>query len=195
MIFLPIGQVDTLSLLRLFRHNRKINETCLHSIAYIQVHRHAGYLPNRYLIALHLLSELRTKKDNIMYGLIGKIIAKDGHRDELIQILLDGTSDMPGCLSYIISKDINDEHTIWITEVWDRKESHPIFSIAPIGSASHRPGPSFDTRICRTDKNSSCRWSRTHALKLCILLDIFRHGSECGLRIYPITAGSEEQRM
>jgi quinol monooxygenase YgiN len=59
-----------------------------------------------------------------MYGLIGNITAKTGRRDELIRILLDGTTDMPGCLSYIISKDTDDEDIIWVTEVWDSKESH-----------------------------------------------------------------------
>jgi quinol monooxygenase YgiN len=59
-----------------------------------------------------------------MYGLIGKMIAKDGKRDELISILLNGTAAMPGCLSYIIAKDKTDANGIWITEVWKDQESH-----------------------------------------------------------------------
>ena len=59
-----------------------------------------------------------------MYGLIGKITAKAGKREELIKILLEGTTDMPGCLSYIISKDSKDDNALWVTEVWDSKESH-----------------------------------------------------------------------
>lgn len=59
-----------------------------------------------------------------MYGLIGKITAKSGHRDELIDILLEGSNDMPGCLSYIVSEDSNDSDAIWITEVWDSEEQH-----------------------------------------------------------------------
>ena len=59
-----------------------------------------------------------------MYGLIGSMIAVEGKRDELIKILLDGVSGMPGCLSYIIAKDPKDANGIWITEVWDSKESH-----------------------------------------------------------------------
>lgn len=66
----------------------------------------------------------KNKWDKAMYGLIGKITAKPGKREELIRILLEGTTDMPGCLSYVISKDSKDDHTIWVTEVWDRKESH-----------------------------------------------------------------------
>lgn len=59
-----------------------------------------------------------------MYGLISKMIAHDDKRDELISVLLDGTAEMPGCLSYVISKDMTDENALWITEVWDSKENH-----------------------------------------------------------------------
>ena len=59
-----------------------------------------------------------------MYGLIGSMIAVEGKRDELIKILLDGVSGMPGCLSYVVAKDPKDANSIWITEVWDSKESH-----------------------------------------------------------------------
>lgn len=71
-----------------------------------------------------LLANEKNERDQKMYGLIGKITAKGDRRDELIKILLEGTADMPGCLSYIISKDSKDDNTIWITEVWDNKESH-----------------------------------------------------------------------
>ncbi|MEJ7624026.1 MAG: putative quinol monooxygenase [Pyrinomonadaceae bacterium] len=59
-----------------------------------------------------------------MYGLIGKMLAVAGKRDELIKILLDGVSGMPGCLSYVVAVDSSDASAIWITEVWESKESH-----------------------------------------------------------------------
>ncbi|MBL8124438.1 MAG: antibiotic biosynthesis monooxygenase [Blastocatellia bacterium] len=59
-----------------------------------------------------------------MYGLIGKMIAAEGKRDDLIRILSEGTGSMPGCLSYIIASDPTDANAIWITEVWESKESH-----------------------------------------------------------------------
>ena len=59
-----------------------------------------------------------------MYGLIGKMIAAPGKRDELIAILLESVARMPGCLSYIIAKDTGDANAIWITEAWDSKASH-----------------------------------------------------------------------
>ncbi len=54
-----------------------------------------------------------------MYGLIGKIIATHGKRDELITILIEGTKNMPGCISYIVAKDSSDADALWISEVWE----------------------------------------------------------------------------
>jgi quinol monooxygenase YgiN len=59
-----------------------------------------------------------------MFGLIGKMSAVPGQRDALAEILLDGTDAMPGCLSYVIATDPSDEDALWITEVWDSRESH-----------------------------------------------------------------------
>lgn len=59
-----------------------------------------------------------------MYGLIGKLNAVSGKREELIEILLEGVGEMPGCLSYIIAKDPGDANALWITEVWDSQVSH-----------------------------------------------------------------------
>ena len=59
-----------------------------------------------------------------MFGLIGKCTATPGQRDALIAILLEGVQAMPGCLSYVVAKDPTDENGMWITEVWDNKDSH-----------------------------------------------------------------------
>ena len=59
-----------------------------------------------------------------MHGLIGKMIAAPGQREALIAVLLEGIKEMPGCLSYIVARDMKDENAIWITEVWDSKDSH-----------------------------------------------------------------------
>jgi len=59
-----------------------------------------------------------------MYGLIGKMTAKEGQRDTLIAILTEGSDKMPGCRSYIVAKDAKDANGIWITEVWDTKRHH-----------------------------------------------------------------------
>ena len=59
-----------------------------------------------------------------MYGLIGKIIASKGMRDDLIEVLIEGTKDMPGCISYIVAKDSSEADALWITEVWKNQAKH-----------------------------------------------------------------------
>jgi quinol monooxygenase YgiN len=59
-----------------------------------------------------------------MFGLIGKMHAVPGQRDALIAILLEGTTSMPGCSSYVVATDPGDANAIWITEVWDNEASH-----------------------------------------------------------------------
>jgi quinol monooxygenase YgiN len=59
-----------------------------------------------------------------MYGLIGKLLAQPGQREALLDILLAGTGDMPGCLSYIIARDPADADALWITEVWTGPDTH-----------------------------------------------------------------------
>jgi quinol monooxygenase YgiN len=59
-----------------------------------------------------------------MYGLIGRFYAASGQRDALIEAIQAGINEMPGCLSYVIATDSQDENAVWITEVWDNAESH-----------------------------------------------------------------------
>jgi quinol monooxygenase YgiN len=59
-----------------------------------------------------------------MWGLIAKITLLPGKRDEMIRILKESATEMPGCLSYVVAKDAADENTIWVTEVWDSIASH-----------------------------------------------------------------------
>jgi quinol monooxygenase YgiN len=59
-----------------------------------------------------------------MYGLISKFKAQNGKRDALIAIMTVGAVKMPGCISYVVAKDPTDADGIWITEIWDSKESH-----------------------------------------------------------------------
>lgn len=59
-----------------------------------------------------------------MYGRIGTMVAQPGRREELMEILLEGSDDMPGCLSYVVAADREDENAFWVTEVWEDAESH-----------------------------------------------------------------------
>jgi quinol monooxygenase YgiN len=67
---------------------------------------------------------LQSKKETKMYGLIGKMTCVPGQREAFIAILLESTEAMPGCLSYVIACDPKDADALWITEVWDSKQSH-----------------------------------------------------------------------
>lgn len=66
-----------------------------------------------------------------MFGLIAKIKVSAGQRDALIALLLDGTHAMPGCRSYVVAKDTTDADAIWITEVWESRESHRASLLLP----------------------------------------------------------------
>ncbi|MCD7060110.1 putative quinol monooxygenase [Pelagibacterium xiamenense] len=59
-----------------------------------------------------------------MYGLIGQMLAAPGKREELIGILRENEGGMPGCLSYVIARDTENNDAIWVSEVWDSAQSH-----------------------------------------------------------------------
>jgi quinol monooxygenase YgiN len=65
-----------------------------------------------------------TSEKTSMYGLIGRMKCTPGNRDALISILLQGVSDLPGCLSYVVAKDPVDSDSIWITEAWENQGMH-----------------------------------------------------------------------
>ena len=71
-----------------------------------------------------------------LYGLIGKMKAVPGQRDALVAAILEGSTAMPGCLSYIVAKDADDADAIWITEVWDSEASHDASLQLPAVQAS-----------------------------------------------------------
>ena len=85
-----------------------------------------------------------------MYGLIGQIEAVPGRRDELVAILT-GMGDMPGCRSYIVAKDPTDRNALWVTAVWESKQSHAdSLELPEVRDAIAKGRPliaSFTTRI------------------------------------------------
>ena len=85
-----------------------------------------------------------------MYGLIGRIRAVDGRREELAHILA-GMGEMPGCLSYVVATEDSDPHALWVTEVWESAEAHAASLDLPSVQAAIEQGrpliASFDQRI------------------------------------------------
>jgi len=58
-----------------------------------------------------------------MFGLIGKMRAASGRRDDLAAILV-GMGSMPGCLGYVVAADPADPDALWVTEVWESEDAH-----------------------------------------------------------------------
>lgn len=78
----------------------------------------------------------------MMYGLIGKILSVPGKRDALAAILIEGMQELPGCLSYIVAADPEDENAIWVTEIWQDQAHHQAsLSLASVQDAITRGRP------------------------------------------------------
>jgi quinol monooxygenase YgiN len=79
------------------------------------------------------------KEESGMYGLIAKLTVIPGRRDEMIGILRESASALPGCLSYVIAKDCGDENAVWVTEVWESIADHDAsVSLPSVKSAMSR---------------------------------------------------------
>jgi quinol monooxygenase YgiN len=85
-----------------------------------------------------------------MYGLISRMRAVDGRRDELASIMAD-IGAMPGCLGYVVALEESDPQAIWVTEVWETAEAHAAgVNIPRVREAIRRARPliaAFDQRI------------------------------------------------
>ena len=60
------------------------------------------------------------------YGYIGSMRVQDGHRDEVVGILLSGAESLraAGCQLYAVCIDPADQNVIWVSEIWDSAEQH-----------------------------------------------------------------------
>ena len=85
-----------------------------------------------------------------MYGLIGKMLTTPGNRDAVIAALLESTTEMPGCLSYIVGTDPSNADAIWITEVWDSPGSHQAsLGLPQVKAAIAKARPSAPSQLTR----------------------------------------------
>jgi quinol monooxygenase YgiN len=77
-----------------------------------------------------------------MWGMIARITTLQGARDEMISILRESAGEMPGCLSYVVAKDLTDENMLWVNEVWDTQASHDAsLSLPQVQNAIPRAKP------------------------------------------------------
>lgn len=61
------------------------------------------------------------------YLLHGKLTAKQGHKEELAIILVEASklvATANECKLFVIGFDSKDENSVYITEIWDKKEDH-----------------------------------------------------------------------
>lgn len=62
-----------------------------------------------------------------MYAMTGKLIAQNGKRNELINILkqaADLVGKLSSCHLYVVCEDISNETHVWVFEAWSDKQAH-----------------------------------------------------------------------
>ena len=61
------------------------------------------------------------------FGMVGKLQANPENRDTLADILSQASDLMQSeeaCRLYVVSKDVDDDTSVWVMELWDSKEAH-----------------------------------------------------------------------
>jgi quinol monooxygenase YgiN len=66
-------------------------------------------------------------KENHMYAMTGKLIARNGKRDDLIAILKQAAvlvGKLPECHLYVVCEDLANDTHVWVFETWRDKQAH-----------------------------------------------------------------------
>ncbi len=61
------------------------------------------------------------------FGLYGKIIAQQGQRDALVEILLEAAEllqDDGDCTIYVVNVSPTEPDVVWVTEIWRSQAAH-----------------------------------------------------------------------
>ncbi len=61
------------------------------------------------------------------YGLYTRFDALPGKRRDLVDVLVRAAQlvgDAPGCHLYLVNEDLQEEHSVWVTELWDSPDQH-----------------------------------------------------------------------
>ena len=61
------------------------------------------------------------------FGMFGKLVAKPGQRDALVEVLLEAANllgQAPECELYIVNIVHDEPDVIWVTELWATEEAH-----------------------------------------------------------------------
>lgn len=62
--------------------------------------------------------------NNATWGLLGRMTAHPGKRDELVAALKESSRDVPGKLLYLIQLEGSDPDAFWINEVWESRAAY-----------------------------------------------------------------------
>ena len=84
-----------------------------------------------------------------MFGMHGCINANPGQGDVLAAILLEAAEaarDDASCLLYFVSRSLEDEDAIWVTEAWTDRDAH---AAALDNEGADRPRAPADRRLLR----------------------------------------------
>lgn len=84
--------------------------------------------------------EAKMEEADPQYGLLGQMIAAPGKRAALVEILSEGTGEMPGNIAYLIGEDSANPDAIWIVELWESKEAHAASLKLPAVQAAIKKG-------------------------------------------------------
>ena len=102
-----------------------------------------------------------------MWGMIARITILQGKREEMISILTESAARLPGCLHYIVAKDLSEEDVLWVNEVWDSQKSHDASLALPqVQSAIPRAKPLIRGHYWLFGQATPCRRERTGARPL-----------------------------
>ena len=60
------------------------------------------------------------------YGRFGKLVARPGHRDTIVSLLLRDVDELRsvGCDLYVVHVSPDHPDAVWVTEVWASSEAH-----------------------------------------------------------------------
>lgn len=62
-----------------------------------------------------------------MYAMTGTLVAQNGCRSQLVQVLEQASrvvGQIPQCRMYIVHEDLANETHVWVYELWDDKQAH-----------------------------------------------------------------------
>ena len=87
-----------------------------------------------------------------LYGYLASIKAKPAQRDALIVVLAGASRDMPGCLSYVVYKDVTDPDIVWVSEIWRSKAVHDAsLNLPQVKDAMARGAPLIASVVTHTE--------------------------------------------